>query len=59
MPEIGRRSRIDLMTHEERMIRDCVVAIEQMPHAHPLLTDAQTLLMQAQNKLADWVDLPK
>ncbi len=56
MAEIGRRSRIDLLTGEEFLIRASIKAIEEMPHAHPLLTEAQTLLMQAQSKLADWVD---
>jgi hypothetical protein len=53
---IPRRIRIDLMTPEERACRDAIMAIEKMPHAHPLLTEAQSLIALAQARLADFID---
>lgn len=53
---IPRRIRIDLMTPEELACRAAIAAIEKMPHADPLLTEAQSLIMMAQARLADFVD---
>ena len=54
---ILRRNRIDLMTPAERAICRAVDEVE-MIGTHPLLTDAINLLHQAQEKVADFVDLP-
>lgn len=53
---IARRCRIDLYTPAELVIRDAILAVENMP-AHPLLTDAVVLLGQAKDKVADFVEL--
>ena len=53
---IPRRVRVDLMTPEELACREAITAIEKMPHAHPLLTEAQRLIMLAQARLADFID---
>jgi hypothetical protein len=51
-----RRNRIDLYTPAETAIREAMLAVESSG-AHPLLTDAVSLLEQAKNKVADFVDL--
>lgn len=51
-----RRNRVDLLTPAESVIRQAMLAVEDMP-AHPLLTDAVTLIEQAKNKVADFVEL--
>lgn len=51
-----RRTRIDKFITEERLIRDVVEEVENLG-AYPLLTDVVILLGEAQEKLADWVDL--
>lgn len=53
---IPRRIRIDLMVPEEIACREAIIAIEKMPHAHPLLTEAQALIAKAQARLADFID---
>lgn len=53
---IPRRCRVDLLTPEELKIRDTMIALEAMV-AHPLLTDAVSLLSEARNKLADYIEL--
>lgn len=55
---IPRRCDLTLMTPAELAIRDAVLAVEAAG-AHPLLTDAVVLLGEAQNKVADFVELPK
>ncbi|MBK1868238.1 hypothetical protein [Taklimakanibacter albus] len=52
---IPRRIRVDQMTTAELAIRDTIAVVERAG-AHPLLTDAVTLLGQAQAKVADYVD---
>lgn len=54
--EIPRRAYLDRLTPEEKMIHDCIVAIEQMPFADVKLTLAQVKLQEAKNLLSDWVD---
>lgn len=51
-----RRNRIDLHTAAESAIRHAIQVVEQAG-AHPLLTDAVVLLSEAQNKVADFVEL--
>ena len=53
---IARRCRTDLYTPAEKAISDAVAAVEAAG-AHPLLTDAVVLLTDAQNKVADFVEL--
>ena len=53
--EIPRRCRTDLYIPEETAIRAVLIAVESLG-AHPLLTDAVTLLGKAQGKVADWHD---
>ena len=53
---IPRRCRIDLYTPAEKAIAAAVEAVEAAG-AHPLLTDAVQLLSDAQNKVADFVEL--
>ena len=53
--EIPRRIRMDLMTPAELAITKAVHATEAMP-ADPLLTEAVILLLQARDKVADYVD---
>lgn len=52
-----RRIRVDLYTRPETAIREAVTAVEYSG-AHPLLTDAVALLSQAQEKVAEYIDLP-
>ena len=51
-----RRIRMDLYSPAEKAISDAMAAVEKAG-AHPLLTDAVTLLAQAKDKIADYVDL--
>jgi hypothetical protein len=53
--EIPRRINTELFTPAETAIHQAIQAVEQL-EAHPLLTDAVTLLTQAQSKVADHVD---
>jgi hypothetical protein len=53
--EIPRRCRLDRMTPAEHAIVAAVDAVEKAG-AHPLLTQAVTLLGQARDKVADYVD---
>jgi hypothetical protein len=53
---IARRCDQTLMVPAERAIFDAMQAVEKMC-AHPLLTEAVTLLDQARNKVADFVEL--
>lgn len=55
---IARRIDLNLMTPAELAIRDAVLAVEAAG-CHTLLTEAVLLLGQAQNKVADFVELPK
>ena len=55
---IGRRSRVDLMTPAELAIRAAILTVEEVG-AHPLLTDAVSLLAKAQWAVADYVDAPR
>lgn len=56
MPDnIPRRIRIDLLSPAETAIRNAMLAVEDMA-ADPLLTEAVTLLGQAREKVADYVD---
>ncbi len=43
------------MTPEELAIRDVIHRIESLG-AHPLLTEVVTLMSQAKDKLADWIE---
>lgn len=54
--EIPRRNRIDLYTSAEKAIRAAILEVEEMG-AHPILTEAVGLLGNAQNKVADFVEL--
>ena len=53
---IPRRARIDLYTPAEAAIRAALIVVESVG-AHPLLTDAVILLGQAQEKVADFVEM--
>ena len=53
--KIPRRIRVDLFTPAEKAIHDACYVVEEAG-AHPLLTDAVVLLMQAREKVADYVD---
>jgi hypothetical protein len=55
---IPRRNRLDLCTPAELAIRQAMLAVEAAG-AHPLLTDAVSLLEQAKGKVADFVDMAK
>lgn len=55
--DFPRRNRIDLQTPAEAAIRAAIQVVEAAG-AHPLLTDAVILLCQAQEKVADFVELP-
>ena len=55
MNDIPRRIRIGLMTPAELTIREAVRVVEEAG-AHPLLTEAVTLLAKAQGRVADYVD---
>jgi hypothetical protein len=50
-----RRCRIESMTPAETAISAAIQAVESLP-ADTRLTDAVVLLMDAQRKVADWVD---
>lgn len=50
-----RRSNLQTMTPAELAIREAMLAVEKAG-AHPLLTEAVTLLGQAKDKVADYVD---
>ena len=52
----SRRSQMLLWTPAERAIFDAMQAVEAMP-AHPLLTEAVQMLAQAQDRVADFVEL--
>ena len=54
--DVPRRIRLDLNTPAELAIRNAVNAVEAAG-AHPLLTDAVTLLNEAREKVADFVEL--
>lgn len=54
--DLPRRCYVDLYTPAESAIREAVQRVEEAG-AHPLLTDAVVLLGQAQDKVADFVDL--
>lgn len=51
-----RRNRIDLFTPAEAAIRQAILAVESAG-AHTLLTEAVTMLGQAQDKVADFAEL--
>jgi hypothetical protein len=51
-----RRWRLELNTPAELAIREAMLAVEGM-EAHPLLTEAISLLDKARNKVADFVEL--
>jgi hypothetical protein len=53
---IPRRSRSDLWTAPEKAIHDAVQAIEKSPIADVRMTNAQNLLHQAQNLVADVIE---
>lgn len=55
MSDIPRRSDINRNTKEELIIRDAIRAIELLG-ADRLLTQAQSLLADAKERLSDWVD---
>ena len=55
MNDIPRRARVDLYTPAETAIRNAMIVVEEAG-AHPLLTEAITLLSQAKDKVADFVD---
>ena len=55
MSEIPRRARMEKWTPAERAIYDAMQAVEAMP-AHELLTKAVTLLGDAMNAVADYVE---
>jgi hypothetical protein len=53
---VPRRCRVDLSTPAETAIRAAIEAVERAG-AHPFLTDAVTLLGDAKDKVADFVEL--
>lgn len=53
-----RRARVDLMTSAEIAIRQAMLRVEEAG-AHVLLTEAITLLQQAREKVADFVERPR
>lgn len=53
--DIPRRAYVNLWTAQEQRIRAAHRAVEDSG-AHPLLTEAGTLLLQAFDKMADWHD---
>lgn len=57
MDGFPRRNQLDKCIPEENAIREVINKIEVLG-AHPLLTECVTLLGDAREKLADWVDLP-
>lgn len=56
--EIPRRIQFEHLTPAELAIRDAMLKVEELP-PHPLLTEAVTLLQQAKDKVADFVDADK
>lgn len=58
MSIIPRRNSIDHMTPAELAIRNAMEVVDRAG-IHPLLTDAVRLLMQAKDKVGDWVDRDK
>jgi hypothetical protein len=54
---MARRNDIDLMSSTEKAIWEVKGRVEAMG-AHPLLTDATVLLSQAQDKVADYLEMP-
>lgn len=52
-----RRIQTDLFTPSETAIREAMLAVE-CAGCHPLLTETVTLLSQAREKVADFVELP-
>lgn len=55
--EFTRRNCLDQWTDLEHAVRKAHDAIENSG-AHPLLTEARTLVLQAFEKIADWEELP-
>ena len=55
---VPRRNDLNLMTPTELKIREAVQAVEAAG-CHTLLTEAVILLGQAQDKVADFVELPE
>jgi hypothetical protein len=55
MTEFRWRNRLDKMTPAELAIREAVQAVEELP-ADPRLTKAVTLLGEAQDEVADYID---
>lgn len=53
---IPRRSRIDLYSPAEIAIREAIISVEHSG-CHPLLTEAVNFLVQAKEKVADFVEL--
>lgn len=56
--EIPRRNRMDQWCPAEHAIQEAINRVEEAG-AHPLLTDAVNLLVQAKSKVADFVELPR
>ena len=52
---IPRRSYVNLLTAEETMLRNALIAVESLG-ADPLLTACVVAISQARERLADWVD---
>lgn len=50
-----RRRNTKLLTPIEKLLRQTMLAVERMP-ASPLLTDASTLISQAREKVADFIE---
>lgn len=55
MPDFPARARLDKITDPEAHIYNVIQEVEHLG-AHPLLTDCVTLLGQAKDKLADWLE---
>ena len=55
MSDTIRRNRIDLLTSEEKMIRDTAIAIEAM-WASVELTEITTLLWKSKDLLSDYIE---
>lgn len=51
-----RRARVEFLEPAEAAIYDAMAAVEATG-AHPLLTDAITLLREAKEKVSDYVDM--
>ena len=54
----SRRNRVDYMTKEERSLLDTRIEIEKLG-THSLVRETVSLIRQAQDKLADFVELKK